>query len=166
MSCEDKATLLDRGKALAAAFCALNGMPVPAVVEEPSKDWPFGKICAYYRNCVTTICVPRCAAIGVAGMAWSFPGYVVDRTPYGVLQHELGHHADVLCSSHAGPYYGDFSASTRARVREAPITSYCPNDGEWFAEMFRLFVTNPGLLRLMRPRTHAAMSGRTATTTC
>lgn len=41
----------------------------------------------------------------------------------------------------------------RAASRDQPLTSYCPNDAEWFAEMFRLFVTNPDLLRLIRPAT-------------
>jgi hypothetical protein len=90
-------------------------------------------------------------------MAWSFPGYSVDRTPYGVIQHELGHHADYVKSEKRGSYYGDFSINMRATVGEKPLTSYCPNDAEWFAEMFRLFVTNPDLLRLLRPDTHAAM---------
>jgi predicted lipoprotein len=45
----------------------------------------------------------------------------------------------------------------RGQSGEKPITSYCPNDAEWFAEMFRVFVTNPDLLRLVRPRTHREM---------
>ena len=40
------------------------------------------------------------------------------------------------------------------------MTGYYPNDNEWFAEMFRLFVTNPDLLRLLRPCTHALMVAR------
>ena len=123
------------------------------------KDWKFDA-CAYYRKDVTAICVSRCAAIGVAGMAWSYPGYTVDRTPYGVLQHELGHHADYVKSTKRGPYYGDFSVMLRAAVDEKPITSYCPNDAEWFAEMFRLFVTNPDLLAKLRPATHANLRER------
>ena len=32
------------------------------------------------------------------------------------------------------------------------LTGYCPNDNEWFAELFRLFVTNPDLFRHLRPK--------------
>jgi hypothetical protein len=78
----------------------------------------------------------------------------VDRTPYGVLQHELGHHVDQLLSEQKGSYGGDFSVKLRAATGEARITSYCPNDWEWFAEIFRLFVTNSDLLRELRPRTY------------
>lgn len=86
-------------------------------------------------------------------MAWSFPGYVIDRTPYGVLQHEQGHAVDFLCGTGGGAYFSDFSQTVRKLAGEERLTNYCPNDAEWFAEMFRLFVTNSDLLRRVRPRT-------------
>lgn len=156
---ESKPSLLSRGKDLMAQFCAKNDLPAPAIEEANPDTWAFG-VCAYYRLNLTTISVKHCAAIGYAGMQWSFPGHSVDRTPYGVLQHELGHHVDVFSSTRKGRYRGDFSIAMRARVGEEPITSYCPDDGEWFAEMFRLFVTNPDLLSKLRPRTHAEMMER------
>lgn len=153
----DKRSLLERGQDLVARFCAANELPAPAVAEADPKGWAFG-VCAYYRKGVTTINVQACAAIGTAGMQWSFPGHSVDRTPYGVLAHELGHHVDLLNAfTRRGPYWSDFSIRMRDRVGDDPLTSYCPDDAEWFAEMFRLFVTNPDLLRCLRPRTHAAM---------
>jgi hypothetical protein len=159
MSYPDKRELLAGGKDLMERFCAANSMPVPQIVEADPDGWPFG-VCAYYRRDVTTINVRACASIGYAGMAWSYPGHSVDRTPYGVLQHELGHHVDLLSSTRRGAYFGDFSIEMRKRVSEAPLTSYCPNDAEWFAEMFRLFVTNPDLLAKLRPRTHADLLER------
>lgn len=159
MSYESKQSMLERGKDLATRFCELNGLHAPEVEEVPLEDWRFST-CAYYRANTTTICVAKCAGVGYAGMQWSFPGYTVDRTPYGVVQHELGHHVDVLLSARAGPYFGDFSQGMRERSGEAPITNYCPNDGEWFAEMFRVFVTNPDLLLALRPRTHSEMVAR------
>lgn len=156
---EGKPSLLDRGKDLMARFCAANDLPAPAMVEADPKRWAFG-VCAYYRRDVITISVQHCAAIGYAGMQWSFPGHSVDRTPYGVVQHELGHHVDLLSSTRRGAYFGDFSIAMRERAGELPLTSYCPNDAEWFAEMFRLFVTNPDLLAKLRPRTHAEMVER------
>ena len=83
---------------------------------------------------------------------------MIDRTPYGVLQHEQGHAHDYhAASSHssADRYFSDFSVRLRAASGEPRLTSYCPDDAEWYAEMHRLFVTNSDLLRLLRPRTYA-----------
>lgn len=159
MSYESKPAMLERGKDLATRFCQVNSIKAPEVVEVQLDDWHFSE-CAYYRANVTKICVAKCASVGYAGMHWSFPGYTVDRTPYGVIQHELGHHVDVLMSVRVNRYFGDFSHGMRARSGEAPVTSYCPDDGEWFAEMFRVFVANPDLLLQLRPRTHAEMVAR------
>lgn len=137
-------------------FCALNNMRVPNVVVQEREEWPFAE-CAYYRPTQINICVSKCAHIGTAGMAWSFPGHQVDRTPYGVIAHELGHHVDITHSTNKDRYRGNFSRDMRDRIGEKPLTSYCPDDGEWFAEMFRLFVTNPNLLAMLRPGTHAAI---------
>lgn len=157
---ETKPSMLQRGKELMVRFCDANDLPVPSVVEAAAERWPFG-VCAYYRRDLITISVKHCASIGFAGMQWSFPGHSVDRTPYGVIAHELGHHVDLLnAKTSRGPYYSDFSVHTRSACDEAPLTSYCPNDAEWFAEMFRLFVTNPDLLAKLRPRTHAALAER------
>jgi len=156
---ESKPSMFRRGLELMSMFCAKNDMPAPAVIEANPESWAFD-VCAYYRLNETTISIKHCASIGTAGMQWSFPGHSVDRTPYGVLQHELGHHTDVLNSTKRGRYRGNFSIDMRARVLEDPITSYCPDDGEWFAEMFRLFVTNPDLLSKLRPRTHEVLMAR------
>lgn len=152
-----KSALATSGSAVMAGFCNLNSLPIPHINDVPTERWKFGT-CAYYRRGAITICLPRCAGVGVAGRAWSFPGYTVDRTPYGVLQHELGHHADVLRGATPRPYSSEFSTKVREASGEKPISSYCPDDAEWFAEMFRVFVTNPDLLRLVRPRTHRALS--------
>lgn len=153
----DKRTLFDRGVELHAEFCEANRMTPPPVVESdvPSR---LGT-CAFYRHHQITIDVKACAAIGVAGPAWSYPGYIIDRTPYGVLQHEQGHAADLERETPGagGAYFSDFSVNLRKVSGEPKLTNYCPNDAEWFAEMFRLFVTNSDLLRLVRPRTHAIL---------
>lgn len=47
---------------------------------------------------------------------------------------------------------GIVAASWRAETKEKPLTNYCPNDNEWFAELFRLFVTNPDLLSRVRKK--------------
>ena len=68
---------------------------------------------------------------------------------YGVPPHELGHYIDDMMSTRSD----SFSRHMHMTSKEKPITSYAPNSSEWFAEMFRLFVTNPMLLKEIRPET-------------
>lgn len=152
-----KAELLVAGIARAAAWCERNEIVMPAVSDVLRAEWRINGACAYYRSSTIFICPALCAAPGVAGRAWSWPGYSVDRTPYGVVAHELGHYVDMLRSKDRDRYRGDFSASLRANAGELPLTSYCPDDGEWFAEIFRLFVTNPDLLCQIRPATYGLL---------
>jgi len=147
------------GTVLVRDFCHVNGLPTPRIVVVPKGEWRFGGTCAYYREDVITICLERCAHVGHGGPAWSYPGYVADRTPYGVMAHELGHHVDYHRSQDKGAYGGDFSVAMRRASGEKRLTSYCPNDWEWFAEMFRLFCTNSHLLQCIRPRTYDEMVG-------
>lgn len=153
-----KTELYERGVALANRWCRLNGMDMPAV-EAVTEGWRINS-CAYYRPAWgIRLCLPRCAAPGLGGPAWSWPGYIVDRTPYGVVLHELGHHVDMrLGTGKQGIYWSDFSAGLKEQAGEKGITSYADVDhAEWFAEAFRLFVTNPDLLRRFRPKTYAGL---------
>lgn len=165
--------LYNSGAHRAAEFCKANDLPPVGIVRvedaDPISPTRFG-VCAYYRAqprhpqrlpaYAIVICVEACAGIGRGGRAWSYPGYVVDRTPYGVIQHELGHHVDWCRSRQRGSYSGDFSRLVHGSAAEPAITGYAPNPAEWFAEMMRLFITNPGLLALLRPRTHHLLIGR------
>ena len=147
----DKTHLLLAGTIMVEKFCHENGVPVPGVKLHEPADWRFS-VCAYYRSSTIHICLPKCASIGTSGRQWSYPGYVVDRTPYGVLAHELGHHVDVLRGTDKKAYWSDFSAGMRRVSGEPATTGYAPNDAEWFAEIFRLWTTNPDLLCRIRPR--------------
>lgn len=149
----NKEQLLVSGCALVKTFCEANGLDNPTVRVYNSAQWRFDSTCAYYRPVGIHIALHRCAHPGTAGRAWSWPGYVIDRTPHGVMAHELGHHVDHVLSGQKGSYGGDFSVKLRAKTGEPKLTNYCPNDWEWFAEIFRLFVTNPDLLARVRPRT-------------
>lgn len=155
-------TLLDKegmyllGVDLVRSFCELNELTIPKI-QRVEKGHALAKLdsCAWYRSDSISIKVWDCASIGQGGMAWSYPGYVIDRTPYGVLAHELGHHCDVSRSVIKHSYSGTYSKQVRKESGEAKLTNYCPNDAEWFAEMMRLFITNPNLLKNVRPRTYA-----------
>lgn len=144
-----KEILLQAGESRMSSWCKLNETMAARVVAHWTGKCPFG-VCAYYRNGQIDIWPNMCAAIGTAGRQWSYPGYVVDRTPFGVIAHELGHHVD----HQHGPAGGDLSHKWRP-VHPKPLTGYCPNDNEWFAEHFRLFVTNPDLLSKIRPKVYA-----------
>ncbi|MCI0588924.1 MAG: hypothetical protein L0323_19045, partial [Planctomycetes bacterium] len=74
-------------------------------------------------------------------------GYRVDRTPYGVVLHEVGHHWH-LTFRRPRVLAREFRDATRG---EDPVTSYAPNVGEDVAEAFKLFSSNPDLMRLVRP---------------
>lgn len=140
-----KNDLFEAGKRHIALWCSINGIDLPKVNAHTGKP-EFGT-CAYYRDGQIEIWVNSCAAIGLAGRQWSYPGYVVDRTPYGVLAHELGHHVDKQHGARGG-----FLSHIWRPLDAAGLTGYCPNDNEWFAELFRLYVTNPHLFNLVRPR--------------
>lgn len=96
----------------------------------------------WYRDGRVTMNLARCRPpTGVPGFSWSFPGYKADLTPVGVVTHEFGHHVDARFG------FPDLSAW----ADEAPVSGYEPDRGEAFAEAFRLFCTNPDLLRQGRP---------------
>lgn len=182
-----KTTLYLRGKERVSLFCRLNGMPCPAIFRVKDTNWYFDA-CAFYRpddertgrvlsageskmrergyGPGINICVERCAFPATEGQVrnWNWPGSVTDRTPFGVLAHELGHHADYRHSGVLGlrrsTYGGEYSGLVRKSSGEPPITSYCPDDGEWFAEVMRVFVTNGELLRLLRPRAYRLLRER------
>ena len=147
------------GQERAEAFIKANGMPSMKITQVMKDEWHFSSVCAYWRDDECNICLDYCARCTTESQVrnWNWPGCVTDRTPYGVVCHELGHHADVMASVQAGlsrgAYYGGYSSQVRSASKEKRITSYCPNDAEWFAEIFRLFVTNHALLYTIRPRT-------------
>lgn len=159
----DPTELYHLGVARAEHFCHANGIKMPKVKLVPWTEWHFAA-CAYYRpNEGIVICIRQCGRLAPVAncQLWSWPGNTVDREPYGVIAHELGHHCDVIASGNRHTYFGDYSKQVFDRANEKPITNY---DGhlsyEWFAEMFRLFVTNAYLLKLLRPRTFKILTHR------
>lgn len=153
--------LVEWGRMRVDAFCKANDLPrmkITATEVYKGMDWPFDA-CAFWRHNECWIAPSRCARVATDAQLrnWNWPGSPTDRTPYGVVCHELGHHADHNRSKamglRTGAYYGGYSIRVRKASGERRLTSYCPNDEEWFAEIFRLFVTNHALLYEIRPRT-------------
>jgi len=160
MSYPTKDEMWQTGKLHAINFCEANALPVPAFIAE--ETWPFGS-CAYYRMTKdgrgkVVGCVKKMAHIGTAGQAWSYPGHIIDRTPYGVIAHEMGHHVDAIKGNVKQGYISGFSVLICSQSQETKLTNYCPNTGEWFAEMMRLFITNPNLLKAIRPKTFSLLT--------
>ncbi len=133
------------------AFCAAHDLPEPRIKEYGPNTRHHHMIdsCGFYRDKVLNVMPAKCAPVSNAegGLQWSYPGWMIDRTEGGVLFHEFGHYVDHTKSWWLG-------GMLRKSTREAKISGYCPNAGEWFAEMFRLFMSNPDLLRLTRPKTY------------
>ena len=150
----DKMELFDLGRDLIYRWCEMNQVDRPKIIIHPDGKPTFA-VCAYYRDGAIYIWPHACASIGMAGRSWSYPGYVVDRTPYGVLAHELAHHVE---GAHGGRG-GKIAKTWFVETGESPITSYAPNVNEWFAEIFRLFLTNPDLLSILRPKMFKKLSG-------
>jgi hypothetical protein len=161
----DKNQLADMGLAIASRFCEINtniSSPTFRLYRDPY-DVEVKKIkavgtCGYYRRGVIHIAIPACAH---NNPSYSWPGFISDRTPYGVIQHELGHHVDEIMSGldvYRNKPGNFFSDKIREQSGEKPITSYSPNTMEWFAEIFRLFVTNPLLLERIRPKAYKAIA--------
>ena len=80
------------------------------------------------------------------GRTWSFPRYKVDKTAMGVVAHETGHHVQALrvCGLHEW--------QRKVLDTEPAVTGYEPTPGEAFAEAMRLFILNPDLLKVGRPK--------------
>jgi hypothetical protein len=156
-----KQDLCDGGEKLMRLFCKENQITPPDFIRLGPEDRFYDlRTCAFYRPTTIRIMVNKTAALGMGGRAWSWPGYVIDRTAYGVVQHELGHHVDHFKSTPEKL----FSKWVCARSGESPLTGYLGTDNhadtyymEWFAEHFRLYATNPDLCGLLRPKFCAAM---------
>jgi hypothetical protein len=163
-----KDEMFQAGVVTAERFCDANGILMPTIerLNPSQRNYHLGT-CAYYRPSTIHVMVEKCASRGFGGRAWSWPSYAIDRTPYGVIQHELGHHVDEVKTGEVtreSLLERLFSKKIWEESREDPLTGYLGTDKqaatffmEWFAENFRLFVTNPDLSLSLRPRFYEAM---------
>lgn len=159
-----KEILADIGIDTLKVFCEVNKIkePVLHIINEKEHEICVRiqrvGTCGYYRLNNIYVGVPLCAH---QNPNYSWAAYISDRTPLGVIQHELGHYVDEVRSNKPNIYTrersGNFSDVIRAESKEPAITSYAPDTMEWFAEIFRLFVTNPDLLKLIRPKAYEAL---------
>lgn len=141
----DRQELYELGLGWALAALARSDLPAPTYATEHAyflrgnDGWGLK---GFYRDGHVYVNLGKTVrATRTPGYAWSFPGYKADLTPAGVVAHETGHHVDALTNHKPLVGWG----------AEARVTSYEPDRAESFAEAFKLFVTNPDLLRVGRP---------------
>lgn len=114
----------------------------------------------YWCRGVIKVNVSRCTPPAFnPGYSWSFPGYKADRTVVGVTLHELGHHIWWAIGEESNPdsWLAHYTAWREAGEDEAAVSGYEPNVEETFAEAWKLFCTNPDLLRVGRPQRWALL---------
>lgn len=144
-------------------FCNYNNIDVHPIIVAVSKK-TLAELSGDHAGCGLFIpryhvyvCLESCAKLTKEGQVrnWNWPGNTTDRTPYGVTMHEFGHFVDDYISrlNHGR----SFSSWVHAVSLEKPISGYAPNDSEWFAEMFRVYMSNPQLLQLIRPKAYDAI---------
>lgn len=158
----DKAELFKRGLKRASSWLERHNLPRPHRIfssREEANRWRrhfmpptwYGLYLNERRSTALVVNVKRCrVATRVPGWSWSYPGYKSDLTPYGVVCHEFGHHVDYVLGARGG-LISNRKIWKAVVANEEEVSGYEPNHAEAFAEAFRLFLTNPSLLREGRP---------------
>lgn len=142
-----KTTMYEASVFNCTAFLEVNRLPVPTYNQvSKTGDEDFYYRCGYYeyKTRSVNVCLNTCAAIGRAGRQWSSPGYKTDRTPYGVVAHEVGHHVDFYMTTEKR--HDKVMGRETFHHKHEPVTGYEPVPAEGFAESMRLFINNPDLL--------------------
>lgn len=142
---ESKHHLLAKGIELIQEFAEANHIAHPSIIINTGiGDDYYGFI---HLGNVIRINMKTCrSAVRNPGYDWTFPGYVTDFTPYGILAHEFGHYiSDILGK--------DFRKNfINLQRHESNVSLMDDKDvDERMAEAARLFITNPDLLKKGRP---------------
>lgn len=156
---ESKDELLKIGEAVILEFCNINNIKFPNIYIQKTMPGTFDhNLYGYYKYSynkrkkfimlnINNLKIPT----RNPGYSWSYPGYVIDATPFGILCHEFGHY--ITC--HNKKLRKDFSF---IKNLEAPVSSREYNLDERMAEAVRLFLTNPQLLKKGRPKRYKILS--------
>lgn len=141
---EKKDELLLRGIELIERFSEVNKIKMPHVFVDTTIRSAYG---LFYPKNIIHVNLKACRPpVKVPGYDWTFPGYVQDLTPYGILAHEFGHYiSDILGKSFRKNFVNI------KRIEENVTSSDDRGLDEKMAEAARLFITNPDLLKRGRP---------------
>lgn len=138
--------LYDKAIADIRKFCKKNRIAMPNIdivdtVAKNKKAW-----CGWYVWGSDDITVVPRACITIAttpGHRWHYPRYYNDLSIYGVICHEFGHYV----------HFKRLLKYDKASFKyEAPLSKYENNYIETIAEIVKLLVVNPDLLRRVNPR--------------
>lgn len=143
----NKQSLYKKGLELVYEFLKINNIKPPQI--NINNNIYCNGIC--YSTGLIEINLKKCqVATKTPQFKWSFPGYKADITPIGVLAHELGHYVLLLYANDKIVINELFKL---INSKEKNITSYDKNNNyhEIFAESFKLFLTNPDLLKTFYP---------------
>lgn len=148
---ESKEELLYKGIDLIERFSEINGIKVPKIFINSSTVRAYG---LFYPNNVIHINMKLCRPpVKVPGYDWTFPGYIQDLTPYGILAHEFGHYiSDIL-----GKRFRKNFINIK-KIEENVTATDDRGLDEKMAEAARLFITNPDLLKRGRPHRYEIFS--------
>lgn len=137
---------LKYGRDIVVAFCKINKLPIPYIVNAANTsyygfyDWGSGTISVNEKIVLTPVRTP--------GFCWSYTGYKADLTGAGVIAHECGHYVDDMLKKPS-------KHIKKAVKGEKAVSPYEPNAYEVFAESMKLFILNPNLLKVGRPKRYA-----------
>lgn len=142
---ETKEELLYKGLELMELFCERNGIKTPHVFINSGLN--FSYYGAFYYKNIIHINMKSCRPpVKIPGYDWTFPGYVQDLTPYGILAHELGHYISDMLGKKFRKNFVNIK-----RLENNVTSSDERGLDEKMAEAARLFITNPDLLKRGRP---------------
>ena len=145
-----KQECFDRAFKIVSNFVIANNVIMPEIVFT-EKSEPKSVYCGLYYPSKKLIIIDmkKCRPpTKTPGYAWSYPGYKADKTPYGVLLHEFGHH---IYHTHK------LSAVLCVLSKKEKVSSYEPTFDERAAETFKLFLGNPDLLRVLCPQRYKTL---------
>jgi hypothetical protein len=135
-------------------FCELNNLPIPKIKIIVCRNYGFFQPNAQGGYIGINLPATRLPVFNpVNGRLQSFPGNKTDRTPAGVLAHEVGHYVDI---NNRAKF--NLASEFRALIGvENSVSSYDTIEVERVAEAFRLFILNPKLLQQGRPKAYTIL---------
>lgn len=164
----DKVTAIREAAAYVEAFLDANGIVrpreyllAPDEKRKPPGHNPWHNNGWYWRGVVFVNLARSRPPTKTPGFAWSFTGFKADLTAPGILTHEVGHHVHAeldkrIDAKHRKIMLGCLRGIAR---REPAVSGYEPNAHEVMAEMQRLFILNPMLLKEGRPLRYMFITG-------
>jgi hypothetical protein len=147
---DTKDDLAELGKRECIEFFTLNNIKVPKFELAYAGRWTkWARYGIYFKDTAHVNLKTTKKCVSAPGYSWTFTGFKADLTPAGVVCHECGHHLDKELKY--------ISTKWKNLCRgEEKVSSYEPNASESFAEASRLYILNPNLLKVGRPKRYSA----------